>query len=142
MSLDITSLNVGDEVPPVVRPDQGYEQWNRYAAVNHEFVDIHMFDEAGRAAGMASGFGMGNLSTAYVHIMLRSWIGVEEGRIAMVGLSFRSPLLRYSNLSAHGVITKIRAEGDETLIDLDVWTQGEDGTKFAIGNATVAVASR
>ncbi|MGE0881804.1 MAG: hypothetical protein AB7L13_23300 [Acidimicrobiia bacterium] len=139
--LTAAQVKVGEEIPVHHRPNQGFEEWNRYAAVNDEFVNIHMHDEGGRAAGMASAFGMGNISTAYVHIMLRTWIGVEEGRIVKVGLSFRSPLLRYKDCTAHGLVKAIRPEGDEVFIDLDVWTQDQDGTKFAIGDATVAIAA-
>jgi hypothetical protein len=43
------AAKVGDELPPFVRTT-GFDNWNRYAAVNDEFVPIHMDDDAGRAA--------------------------------------------------------------------------------------------
>ena len=52
--------------------------WNRYAAVNDEFVYIHMDDDAGRAALNEQGaFGMGNLRYAYLVNALQDWIGDE-----------------------------------------------------------------
>ena len=39
---------VGEEIPAFVR-QTGFDNWNRYAAVNDEFVPIHMDDEAGQA---------------------------------------------------------------------------------------------
>ena len=57
-------VNVGDEMPPWSRKT-GFMNWNRYAAVNDEFVPFHMDDEAGRAAKNEQGaFGMGNLRYA------------------------------------------------------------------------------
>ncbi|MDT5044464.1 MAG: hypothetical protein QOG75_317, partial [Mycobacterium sp.] len=41
--------------------------WNRYAAVNDEFIDVHMSVEAARAAGQPDIFGMGNLRVGYQH---------------------------------------------------------------------------
>ena len=42
-------VQVGDALPPWSRKTD-FMNWNRYAAVNDEFVYIHMDDEAGRAA--------------------------------------------------------------------------------------------
>jgi hypothetical protein len=40
---------------------------------------------------------------------------------------------------AHGKITAIRDEGDEILVDLDVWTDNDSGQTMAPGSATVAL---
>ena len=68
-------LKVGDEMPKWSRQTD-FMHWNRYAAVNDEFVPFHMDDEAGRKAGNAEGaFGMGNLRYAYLANALADWIG-------------------------------------------------------------------
>ena len=51
-----TTVTVGTEVPEYARTTD-LANWNRYAAVNDEFVPIHMDDDAGRAAGFPSAFG-------------------------------------------------------------------------------------
>ena len=61
-------------VPPFVRTT-GLANWNRFAAVNDEFIDIHMDDEAARAVGMPGVFGMGNLRVSYLHNLLAGWLG-------------------------------------------------------------------
>lgn len=67
--------NVGDEQPPWSRTT-GFMNWNRYAAVNDEFVSFHMDDKAGRSAKNEHGaFGMDNLRYAYIVNPLRDWIG-------------------------------------------------------------------
>jgi acyl dehydratase len=132
-----SELTVGAEIP-VFQRATGLQNWNRYAAVNDEFVDIHMDDEAGRAAGFPTAFGMGNLQWSYLHSMLRSWMG-EEGRIVHVQCQFRSPNIRNQVVTAHGKITAIRDEGAETIVDLDVWTENDSGQPMAPGSATVAL---
>ena len=131
------SSAVGDEIPPFERLS-GFQYWNRYAAVNYEFVDIHMDDRAGQQAGYPGAFGMGNLQVAYLHCMLRAWMG-EEGRILHVGCQFRSPNLNDLRTIARGRITATRDEDGERFFDLDVWTETEIGTVMAPGTATVAV---
>ena len=70
---------VGDQLPPFTR-QTGLANWNRYAAVNDEFVPIHMDDEAGQAAGYPTAFGMGNLQWSYLYNVIRNWMG-EDGRL-------------------------------------------------------------
>lgn len=127
---------VGAELPQLVR-DTGFHNWNRYAAVNDEFVPIHMDDEAGRAAGMGGAFGMGNLQWSYLHVLLRHWLG-DEGRIRSVSCDFRMPNTK-GVVTAKGIITDVSTEGDKTVVTLDVWTENADGKKMAPGNAVVEI---
>jgi acyl dehydratase len=129
---------VGEEIPAFVRRT-GFENWNRYAAVNDEFVPIHMDDEAGRAAGQPGAFGMGNLQFSYLHAMLRQWLGADA-TILRASCSFRALNLKDTTVTARGVVTAVREDSDgRTLADLDVWTENEDGRKLAPGTATVVV---
>ena len=125
------TVKVGDELPTFTR-ETGFANWNRYAAVNDEFVPIHMDDAAGEAAGNGGAFGMGNLQWAYLHNMLRSWIG-ENGEILSIEVQFRSPNVKGQTVTAKGVVTAV--DGD--VISLDVWTEQQEGTKLAPGTATV-----
>ena len=70
-------------IPPYVRTT-GLANWNRYAAVNDEFIDIHMDDDSAKAVGMPGVFGMGNLRIAYLHNLLADWLGDDgdDGDIA------------------------------------------------------------
>ena len=131
-------IEIGQELPGFTR--QGtLHAWNRYAAVNYEFVDIHMDDEAGRRAGYPSAFGMGNVSFAWIHCMLRQWLAERGGRIVSVAVQFRAPTLKGQVVTAKGVVTGVRSEDGETLVDLDVWTEAEEGNRLAPGTATVAL---
>jgi hypothetical protein len=132
-----SELTVGAEIPTFERAT-GLQNWNRYAAVNDEFVDFHMDDEAGRAAGFPTAFGMGNLQWSYLHSLLRAWIG-DEGRILKLSCQFRSPNIRNQIVTAHGRITAVRGEGAQTVVDLEVWTQNDSGQAMAPGSATVAI---
>ena len=129
---------VDHEIPPFERI-VGLHNWNRYAAVNDEFVDIHMDDDAGRDAGYPGAFGMGNLQWSYLHNLMRAWVG-DDGRIVRLACQFRGPMLKGSVVRARGVITAVRTEGSETLVDLDLWTEDGAGHRMVPGRATVALA--
>jgi acyl dehydratase len=126
---------VGDALPPFVRTT-GLANWNRYAAVNDEFIDIHMDPEAARAVGMPDVFGMGNLRIAYLHNALRDWAG-DEGDIAEFSCEFRGLNLRGDTLTCCGAVTGVRQDGDVTLVDLDIGVQNQTGTETTPGRATL-----
>ena len=135
--IDPQQISVGDELPEFVR-SPGLDHWNHYAAVNDEFVPIHMDDEAGRAAGYSSAFGMGALQWSYLHDLLRGWLG-EDGRIVAVSCQFRAPNLKGQVVTAKGLVTALRDEDGERVVELEIWTEEQNGTKLAIGAATVAL---
>ena len=134
---DPLQIQVGDELPGFER-SPGFHHWNRYAAVNDEFVPIHMDDEAGRAAGYSSAFGMGNLQWAYLHNLLRGWMG-DSGRIVSLSCQFRSANEKGQTVTAFGRVTGVRDEAGERVVDLEVWTEDQTGTKLAPGRAVVAL---
>jgi acyl dehydratase len=127
---------VGQEISVFVR-ETGFANWNRYAAVNDEFVPIHMDDEAGRGAGYATAFGMGNLQWSYLHNVVREWMG-EEGRIERLSCQFRGPNLKDQTVTGRGRVTAVRPGAGRTEVDLEVWTENQEGKPLAPGSATVS----
>lgn len=118
-----------------------FMHWNRYAAVNDEFVYIHMDDEAGKAAGQSGAFAMGNLRFAYLHNMLRHWIG-NTGRIKKVSIQYRGFILKNDTCICKGKVTKKYTENGEHLVDLEIGVENQDGASRDRGTATVALPSR
>jgi acyl dehydratase len=116
----------------------GFAEWNRFAAVNDEFVPIHMDDEAGRAAGYPCAISMGRLQWSYVHSLLRGWLA-GEGRIVSVAMQFRGAVLKGAAFDIRTLVTAVRDGQGEKLLDVDVWIQDADGAVLAPGKATVAV---
>jgi hypothetical protein len=134
------TISVGDTFPPFSR-DSGFAYWNRYAAVNDEFIPIHMEDDAGRSAGYPTAFGMGNLTWAYLHVALHEWFG-EEARVAAVGVQYRSAVTRGKRVLVTGTVTAVRpAANGGTEVDLALRAEDQDGTLLAPGTATVVVGA-
>ena len=134
-------FTVGDTFPPFTR-DSGFEYWNRYAAVNDEFIPIHMDDESGRAAGYPTAFGMGNLTWAYLHVALHEWFG-EQARVAAAGVQYRSAVTRGKRVVVTGTVTAVRPgpDGAGTEVDLALRAEDQDGALLAPGTATVVLGA-
>jgi acyl dehydratase len=138
VAVDRNTVSVGTELPVFVRTT-GFHNWNRYAAVNDEFVPIHMDDDAGRAQGFPGAFGMGNLMWSYLHNLVRDWMG-DDGRIVSMGCSFRSPNLRGMTVEARGTVTAVRDEGGERVADLELAVVDHDHPDTVLVPATATVA--
>ena len=132
-------VQIGDQIPPFVRTTQ-FAEWNRYAAVNDEFIPIHMDDEAGRAAGNDAGaFGMGNLRLAYLVNMLRTWIG-DDGEIRSLTAKYRAMNQKGDELRSVGEVIGKEIVDGVALVHLKVDVVNQNGESTTPGEATVALA--
>ena len=122
-------------LPPFVRTT-GFANWNRYAAVNDEFIDIHMDPDAARAVGMPDAFGMGNLRVAYLHNLLHEWLA-GEGDIVELRCEFRGLNMKGDVLTCHGTTTGERRVDNHDLVDLDIGVRNQDDVETTPGSATV-----
>lgn len=137
MTTPALSTAVGDLLP-VFEREATLEHWNRYAAVNDEFIAIHMDDGAGRAAGYPSAFGMGNLQWAYLHALLRQWMG-DAGRIHSLSCRFQAPSLKGGTVTAAGRVSRVADADPWVEVSVDVWTVDQDGQRLTTGDAVVVL---
>lgn len=134
-------VNVGDELPQWSRQTD-FMHWNRYAAVNDEFIPIHMDDEAGRKALNEQGaFGMGNLRYAYIVNALQDWIG-DEAQIREIGCEFRAINQKNDILTVVGTVTEKKVVDGEHQVVLDIDVVNQNGQKTCPGHAIVAVPAK
>lgn len=129
-------VTVGESIGHFQR-ETGLANWNRFAAVNNEFVAIHMDDDAGRAAGMSGAFGMGNLQVSYFHALIRDWLD-GAGRIKRVSVQFRKPNTK-GPLLVSGQVTSVDSTAGEQTVELSLSARGPEEQVVAQGTATVIV---
>lgn len=136
-------IAIGDRLPAFERVAD-LAAWNRYAAVNDEFVPIHMDDEAGRAAGHQGAIGMGNLGVSHLHCMLRKWLvtlDVSEWRILGLAVQFRGPAIRGTCTRATGEILATREVAGGLEITAAVWIEDGSGETLTKGVARSFVST-
>lgn len=133
-------VEVGQEVPPVER-ETDFMNWNRYAAVNDEFVYLHMDDAVAKAAGQGEAFGMGNLRWAYVMNALQDWIG-DEAEVRDLSMQFRVINQKHDKLTTQAVVTEKKVEEGENRVYLDVNVVNQEGVQGAPGKAIVVLPNR
>jgi len=134
-------VKVGDALPEWVRQTD-LMHWNRYAAVNDEFIYIHMDDEEGRRALNEKGaFGMGNLRWSYLINMLRDWAG-DEADVVEMSVQFRAINQKNDVLTCKAVVTEKQQKDGANLVRLDINVFNQDGKGTTPGYALVALPSR
>lgn len=128
-------IAVGDEIPTFTRTTD-LAHWNRYAAVNDEFIPIHMDDEDARAVGQKAAFGMGNLRIAYVHNALQAWLG-DAGGIVEFACQFRGLNFKHDTLTVSARVTATEEREGARLAHLAFSVPNQDGVDTTPGTATV-----
>jgi acyl dehydratase len=110
--------------------------WNRYAAVNDEFIDVHMSTEAARAAGQPDIFGMGNLRVGYQHAALHRWIG-GSGDIASFSCQFRALNFPGDELTVWGSVVDTAHRDGLALSVVEMGVRNQNGEETTPATAEV-----
>jgi acyl dehydratase len=134
--LDGDSVAVGDRAPSrthtLTRTDLVM-----YAGASGDFNPMHTDDLAARAAGLPSVFGHGMLSMGLLGSALTDYVGV--GNLRSYKVRFTKQTWPDEQLTTSILVTGIREEAGEKLIDLEVSLANADGQVKVAGEA-VALA--
>ena len=131
------TIREGD-ILPVFERTTGCGHWNRFAAVNDEFIDVHMDRTAAQAAGQPDVFGMGNLRIGYLHNALHDWLAAG-GDIAEFGCQFRQLNFLGDCLRTQCVVTGTTQRDGQRLVSLDVNVLNQKDESTTPGTATVVL---
>ena len=138
MALSAKDLNPGDEHSEVVVDDLSRTQLVMYSGASGDYNPLHT-DEVytTEVAGYPSVFAHGMLTMGLTGKMLTNYVG--DGRLTKFGVRFTNQVWPGDTLTATAVVTEVRQEGDDKLVDLDIKTTNQDGTAVVSGYATAKV---
>ena len=129
------SPRTGQAVPGFTRTT-GLPNWNRYAAVNDEFIDVHMSVEAANAAGQPDIFGMGNLRVGYQHAALHRWLA-GRGDVASFTCQFRAINFPGDELTVWGSVTGTAHRDGFECSNVDMGVRNQSGEETTPATAEV-----
>jgi acyl dehydratase len=133
-------VQVGDDLPALVKPPIQQIQLTRYAGASLDFNPIHQDEEFARAAGMGGVFAHGMLSMGFVAQALTDWAGA--GSVRKLGVRFQALVRLKDTVTCRGRVIAKSSKDDVHLVELDVWAENQRGEKVVSGKATVALPSR
>ena len=137
INVSFDSVEVGQQLPEFTRKTD-FDNWNRFAAVNDEFISIHMDDEMARAMGQPGAIGMGNLRWSYLLNALRDWAG-DEAEILDMNVQFRGTNLKNDVLRTRAVVAEKKTENGRKLVVLDIDALNQNDETTTPGHATIAL---
>ncbi len=124
----------------------------RWAGASGDFNPLHYENVFAESQGVGKPIVHGQLKRAWLAQLVTDWIG-EEGTIKKLSCQFRGmdyPRLMKSKSEPQegetwwckGKVTNKYVEGDEHLVDCEIWVENSKGERTTPGSATVVLPSR
>lgn len=136
----VEDVQVGSEIPPLVKGPIQQIQLTRYAGASGDFNPIHQDDEFAKAAGMGGVFGHGMLTMGFVAQAVTDWAGA--GAVRKIGVRFAGLVRLKDTITCRGrVVDKSSKDGVHT-VDVELWAENQKGEKVVTGRATVGLPAR
>ncbi len=133
-------VQVGDEMPALVKGPIQQIQLTRYAGASGDFNPIHQDAEFAQAAGMGGVFAHGMLSMGFVAEGVTDWLGA--GTVRKLGVRFTALVRLEDVVTCKGRVAATSEKNGERLVELEVWAENQRGEKVVTGRATAAIPSR
>ena len=133
-------IEVGTEIPSLEkRPTP--QQLVRWAGASGDFYQIHYDKDFALSNNLPGIIVHGALKSAWLGQLLGDWVGTS-GTIKKYGCTYRGMDVPGDILTCKGTVVKKYVEGDEHLVELDIWLEDGKGDKTTPGKAVVALPSK
>ena len=133
-------VNVGDELPVLVKGPIQQIQLTRYAGASGDFNPIHQDDEFAKAAGMGGVFGHGMLTMGFVAQCVTDWAGA--GTVKKLGVRFAGLVRLKDVITCKGRVLAKSSKNGTHLVEVELWAENQKAEKVVTGKATVALPVR
>ncbi|UCB42914.1 MAG: hypothetical protein JSV77_10795 [Dehalococcoidales bacterium] len=133
-------VDVGTEITPLEKQPTP-QQLVRWAGASGDFYQIHYDKDFALGNQLPGIIVHGALKSAWLGQLLSDWVG-EKGNVKTYGCSYRGMDVPGDTLTCKGTVTKKYTEGDEHLVDCDIWLENSQGEKTTPGTAVVALPTK
>ena len=137
MALDGRTLEVGHELPPLVKGPITREELKAYAAASGDPNPMHTDEEFARNAGYPGVFAHGMLSMGWLGQLLVQAGG--PGSIRRFRARFAKLTWPGDVITCRGRVTALRDSDGARLAECDIWTENQEGERKVVGTATLAL---
>ena len=126
---------------PVLEKDPTTLQLVRYAGASGDYHQIHYDLDFAQAKGLPDIILHGALKNAFLGQLMTDWIG-EHGTLKKLSAQYRGMDVPGKPVYAKGVVSKTYVEGDQNLVECEIWLEDHKGEKTTPGSAVVSLPSR
>jgi len=130
----------GSQITPLQK-NATTQQLVRWAGASGDFYQIHYDKDFALNNALPGVIIHGALKSAWLGQMLGDWVG-EGGRIKSYGCSYRGMDVPGEDLILTGTVTKKYVDGDDHVVECDIWLQKASGEKTTPGTGVVVLPSK
>lgn len=127
----------GAEVPSLEKKPTT-RQLVKYAGASGDFYEIHYDKDFAQSTGLPGPILHGALKSAFLAQLMTDWIG-PQGTLKRLGCQYRGMDQPGASLTCKGKVIKKYIDGDEHLVDCEIWIEDQKGQNTTPGWATVAL---
>lgn len=102
---------------------------------------VHWDDEAARNAGAPGAYDFGPQRVSWLAHLLTNWMG-DDAFLKGLSAQVRRFVIMGDTVWCRGRVVRKYVQGDQRLVDVDVWAEDQRGDNTAPGKATVVLPSR
>ena len=133
-------VEVGAEIPPLVKGPISLTTLVKFAAATGDFAPVNHDVEYARSMGMPTAIIHGPMKVGYLRQLITGWIG-EDGTLKRLDLRIRRAAYPGDVLTSGGKVTKKYTQDGENYIECEVWVENPR-EKSITGMALMTVPSR
>ena len=130
----------GMDLPSLVKCPNT-QQLVKWAGASGDYYQIHYDTAFAQGTGLPGVIVHGALKNAFLGQMITDWIG-EQGTLERLSCQYRGMDVPDDTLTSSGKVTRKYREGDQYLVDCEIWVENGTGETTTPGAATVALPSR
>ena len=117
------------------------QQLVRYAGASGDYYQIHYDQDFAIANGLSNVILHGALKNAFLGQLMTDWIG-EHGVLRRLSAEYRGMDVPDIPIYGKGVVKKKYTQGDEHIVECEIWLENAKGKKTTVGSAVVTLPSR
>ena len=133
-------VNEGMDLPSLVK-NPTTRQLVQYAGASGDFYEIHYDKDFAQETGLSGVIIHGALKSAFLGQLLTDWAG-PSGTLKRLTCQYRGMDYPGQPITAKGTVTRKYQEGQQYLIDCNIWLENPEGENTTPGSATVSLPSR
>jgi acyl dehydratase len=131
----------GEELAPVAFPLTVYRLVVE-AGANRDFNAIHHNSEFARASGAPEMYANTTFLLGMWERAVREFIGLRGRIVAVKGFRMTSFNVVGQTVTVKGRVAGKREDGEQSLVDLEVWSENDGGVSVGPGTVTVSLPRR
>ncbi|MBI4202830.1 MAG: dehydratase [Chloroflexi bacterium] len=131
----------GMELPQLVKHPMP-RQLVQWAGATGDYNEFHYNETFAKVRSNLPGIIVhGALVCQFVRQMVSDWVG-DEGTLKKLNVSYRGMNFPEQDCICKGKVVKKQVQGDDHLVELEVWSENPKGEKTTPGTAVAILPSR